>query len=242
MYLIRLDDASEYWDKEKWNKMHDILHRYGINPIVAIIPHNEDRKLLKYQKDSGFIDTILNWIAEGWTPALHGYNHVLSSLNGGINPVNKRSEFAGVSMDEQVQKIKKGYSILMSMGIITKIFVAPAHTFDENTLLAIRQNCPIRVISDTIANDVYFDKDLWFIPQQSGQVRKMKSKVVTFCYHPNTTTEEQFDRLEKFLMKYASLFGSFDDIELKSRQKSMYDKFLSVIYFARRKLIEIIQN
>ena len=242
MYLLRLDDASEYWDKEKWHRMHDLLFLYGIKPIVAIIPNNKSVSFLKYPLDSDFSDTVRAWMNEGWTPALHGCDHILDSKQGGINPVNLRSEFAGKSLEVQEEKIQTGYEKLLSMGIKPSIFVSPAHTFDENTLSALRNKSDIRIISDTIARDVYFKDDFFFIPQISGQVRRLSGGLTTFCYHPNTTTDEQFIKLENFLKKYSSEFIPFDKVNLKYRKKSIFDKLLSAVYFVRRKIIRVLQH
>lgn len=242
MYLMRLDDASQNWNIEKWTRMHNLLKKYGIKPIFAIIPHNEDKKLLDYPEDKEFLQKIKSWISEGWTPALHGYSHTLVEKSGGINPVNNRSEFAGASLDIQKQKIRDGYKILKDWGIDPKIFVAPAHTFDKNTLTALYEECDIRIISDTVASDVYFKDNFYYIPQQSGQARKLNNKITTFCYHPNTTTDAQFEKLEEFLKKYHSQFISFDDIEFKKRKLSLYDKVLSGIYFSRRKITKLIKR
>ena len=83
MYLMRLDDASEHWNIENWHRIHDLLKKYNVNPIVAIIPHNEDTRLIQYPIDDQFNDTILAWIKDGWIPALHGYSHVLEPSMGG---------------------------------------------------------------------------------------------------------------------------------------------------------------
>lgn len=86
-------------------------------------------------------------------------------------------------------------------GINPKIFFAPAHTFDRNTLLALKNKSNIRIISDTIAYDKYEDEGITFIPQQSGRVRKLPFKTVTFCYHPNLMRDKDFFELENFLKK-----------------------------------------
>jgi predicted deacetylase len=83
-------------------------------------------------------------------------------------------------------------------GIDPKVFFAPAHTFDNNTLIALKECSNIRIISDTIANDVYSQFGFTFVPQQSGRVRKLPFKTVTFCYHPNVMNDDEFVRLEKF--------------------------------------------
>ena len=41
-YIMRLDDASEYMDVEKWQRMEDLLDKYHIKPIVGVIPDNQD--------------------------------------------------------------------------------------------------------------------------------------------------------------------------------------------------------
>lgn len=236
MYLIRLDDATEYWDKEKWNKIAAILNKHNIKPIFAIIPSVEDPKLLQYEVDDEYWDTVYSWINEyNWTPALHGYNHVRNIKNAGINPINCDSEFAGLDLESQKEKIKNGYNILLSKGVNTKIFVAPGHTFDENTLLAIKAETPIRIISDTIANDVYKKDGLYFIPQQCGMCRELNFKTVTFCYHPNTMKEKDFIHLDEFLEKNKNKFISFDELKLKNRKPNIYDWILKKAYFIRRK-------
>ena len=213
MYLLRVDDASEHWNKENWQRMHDLCKAYDIKPIVAVIPNNEDAKLLKYPYDIGFNEKILNWIEEGWTPAMHGYNHVFISEFSGMNPVNNRSE------------------LLHALEIYPKIFVAPAHTFDKNTLIALKEESDIRIISDTIAKDIYYDDDFYFIPQQSGEVREIKLPTVTFCYHPNNMSEKSFNKLEDFIVKHKNEMISFNDLVMRKRKLDFQDKVLKSAYF-----------
>lgn len=208
MYIMRLDDVSQHMDLNKWLKMEILLDKYNIKPIYGIIPVNKDPELLKYEKVEDFWELMNRWKEKKWVPAMHGYTHVFETSEGGINPVNNRSEYAGVSLLRQREKIRKGYSVLKDNGIIPKIFFAPAHTFDANTLEALKKESNIRIISDTIANDIYFHNDFFFIPQQSGRCRKLPFKVTTFCYHPNIMSEVDFINLEIFLKKYCNLFKS----------------------------------
>ena len=234
MYLIRLDDASEYMDCNRWDKIEQILDKYNIKPIVGIIPKNKDKFLTNYKKDDKFYEKVHIWIKKGWSVALHGFEHVYLTCEGGINPVQKRSEFAGLSIDEQKKKIREGYSILKEQNIDPKIFFAPSHTFDINTLIALKSETQIRVISDTIANDIYFDNDFYFIPQQSGHVMRLPFKITTFCYHPNTMLEREFELLENFLKHNRDKFISFDKLDLKKRKLSLYDRLLRKLYFLKR--------
>lgn len=236
MYVIRLDDASDYNNLSNWNRMEKILNSYSIKPIVGVIPNNQDPSMVKvYKKNNDFWKKVKQWQNNGWIIAMHGYNHVYITNDGGINPIQNRSEFAGVSLKKQEDKIKNGIEIFKSNGIIPDVFFAPSHTFDKNTLLALKKNSDIRIISDTIANDIYFENDFYFLPQQSGRVRKLPFKFVTFCYHPNTMCDSDFDELENFIKENRNKFNGLDIKNLTKRNKNILDKFLSLLYFARRK-------
>ena len=231
---MRLDDACERMDVKKWAQMEVLLDKYDIKPLVGIIPNCEDEQMKKYEYNTDFWSLANDWISKKWTIAMHGFNHVYSTTCGGINPVNKRSEFAGESIDVQKEKIKNGIDLLKSHGIQPKVFFAPSHTFDENTLEALKASSNIRIISDTISNDVYFEDGFTFVPQQTGKARKLPFKTVTFCYHPNTMTEENFEHLENFLRKYKKNFIEFP-LKENNRKKGLFDKFLRWLYFIKRR-------
>ena len=235
-YIMRLDDASEYMDVEKWQRVENLLDKYGIKPIVGVIPNNQDPDMVGvYTKDESFWNKALQWQEKGWSIALHGYTHVFETKEGGINPVNSRSEFAGVPLERQKEKIRLGVAKLKEHGLAPKIFFAPAHTFDCNTLIALKEESNICTISDTVANSPYFWNGFYFIPQQSGQVRKLPFELVTFCYHPNNMRDNDFRRLEKFIEENSEKFISAEYIKnSRKRRKGIFDRMLSFLYFARR--------
>lgn len=232
MYLMRLDDVSEHMNIQKWTRMQQLLDSYGVKPIYGIIPYNNDPELLKYKYVEGFWELMRTWQGKGWIPAMHGYTHVFETKCGGINPVNKRSEFAGVDFERQCQKIRDGVFCLRKHGIDPSIFFAPAHTFDENTTKALKKESNIRIISDTIADNIYFQDDIWYIPQQSGRVRKLPFKITTFCYHPNIMSDEDYKVLENFLIKHSDKFGEVNNISFIKRKRNAKDRILSTMYFA----------
>lgn len=233
-YYIRLDDASEKRDIVLWDKMEKLLDEHNVKPLVGVIPNCEDPMMENYTFDKNFWDRVQQWSDKGWKIALHGYNHVCTTLEGGINPVNERSEFAGVPLDIQKEKIRKGVEIFRQYGINPKVFFAPSHTFDENTIVALGECSDIRIISDTVANKPYCKYGMTFIPQQSGRVRKLPFNTVTFCYHPNTMKEKDFVELEAFLKANRSMFSDFCAKETK-RKFGVKDWFLKQLYFIRRK-------
>lgn len=239
-YLIRLDDACPYMDKNKWQRMEDILDRYGVKPMVGIIPANADPKTMIESEDPMFWRRAKVWQEKGWAIALHGYNHSYISNEGmqGINPIWRRSEFAGVSLETQKDKIRKGVEILKKNNINANYFFAPSHTFDLNTLKALKEESDIRIISDTIAIKPYSFEEFAIIPQVGGHCTKMRIPGFwTFCLHPNMMTEENFQQTESFLKKYKASFLSFDQIDLTAlKGKDIFSRLLSWAYFKRRSM------
>lgn len=239
-YLLRLDDASPYMDKERWEKMEAMLDKHHIKPLVGIIPNNEDKHTILDEEDTLFWSHALQWIEKGWKVALHGYNHVMTSDQGmrGMNPMWERSEFAGLSLDEQKDKIRKGVAVFRKNRIEPKYFFAPSHTFDTNTLLALHDESNIRVICDTIAFRPYKKDDFVFIPQIVGHCMKMYIPgVYTFCFHPNSMKDREFERLESFLSRYGEHFISFDQILIDSlKTMKLSDHCLRTCFFLYRRL------
>lgn len=218
--------------------MKKILDKHNIKPIYGIIPDNQDPQLFQYKQTDNFWELMCFWQKEGWIPAMHGCTHVFETKDGGINPVNKKSEFAGLPLNGQRKKIRRGYEILRIHDINPSIFFAPAHTYDENTLKALYMETPVRVISDTIANDVYYKKPFYFIPQQSGAVRRLPFRLVTFCYHPNIMKEKDFIKLDNFLCRFSKSFETFSENILTDRKKQMPDRLLNSLYFLRKRMLQ----
>lgn len=234
--ILRLDDAAERMDTGKWERIEALLDAYYIKPLVGIIPDCQDPMMEKYPIDESFWNKVSNWIDKGWCMALHGYRHVYDSKNSGINPVNCFSEFAGHNYEVQAERIRRGIEILKSKGIEPSIFFAPGHTFDENTLKALRTESSIRIISDTPAWNVYQRNGFTFIPQQSGRVRKLPIATVTYCYHPNTMEDEGFCELEFYLEKYGRNFYRVEEVLDIRRKYGVLDRIVNAVYFLRKNI------
>lgn len=232
-YILRLDDACPYSNVANWDRMEALLDAHGVKPLVGVIPHCEDEELIAYGEDTDYLGRIARWNDKGWAFALHGYDHAFVTEEGGLNPVNRKSEFAGVELDVQREKIRRGVAALGELAINPVAFFAPAHTFDANTLRALRECSDIRVVSDTVAFDRYQEDGLTFVPQQSGVVRDLPFRLVTFCYHPNIMADADFDKLKDFLDSHQSSFVPFPT-EGCERKRTLLDSLLSWLYFARR--------
>ena len=243
MYLIRLDDAAEYMDIPKWQKAVELINSFGVCPLIGVIPKCEDPDFVgKYEYNASFWDIARSWQEKGCIMALHGFKHTTKPAKGGLNPIHDRSEFVSLSLEEQKQKIRDGYNILIEQKIKPRVFFAPAHTFDKNTLLALKEETPIRIISDTIANNVYKVDDFFFLPCQQGKCRSLPFKFVTISLHPNEMKENDFANLDSFLKTNASTcIKSFNDLPLLERSLSFYDRLLRFLYFFLRKIKKLVR-
>lgn len=239
-YLIRLDDASPYMNRKKWAKVEELLDKYDVKPLVGIIPDNHDCQTMIEKEEPLFWSKVSKWQDKGWSIAMHGYDHCYTSKKGmkGLNPMWSRSEFAGMTLEEQKEKIRRGVDLLKKKNVEPRVFFAPSHTFDENTLTALREESNIRVISDTIGRFPYKRGDFWFIPQIVGRCRNIPfSGIYTFCFHPNTMNEGSFVSSEKFLKQNKEHIIKFDDVNLSEYgDKKVLDSIISMLFFFYRRL------
>ena len=114
--LLRLDDACPKRDVAKWDRIEALLDKYGVKPLVGVIPDCKDSDMDCYPEDTDFWTVrIPSWQKKGWVLAMHGFNHLYRTESGGINPVNRKSEFAGVLLEEQKTMIRGGYQYLENL-------------------------------------------------------------------------------------------------------------------------------
>jgi predicted deacetylase len=199
-YIIRLDDACPQMHLAKWQRVENILDKYNIQPLVAVIPNNKEKSLY-YDKDENFwIKTIPRWQQKKWELALHGYEHIYTSTNiKSLVPFKQKSEFTGFSYEVQVNKIKTGLAILQSNNINPKVFIAPGHAFDSNTISALLKETNIKFLSDGISTMPFKKLNINWIPQQLWSFKKMPFGIWTICLHPNTMTEKDFNKMDQWL-------------------------------------------
>ena len=125
--LIRFDDICPTMDFEQFHIATSMMDEYQIKPLIGVVPDCKDADLHISDEKSDFWNYVLALQKNGYTIAMHGLHHVFDSPHKGV--VNNRvgSEFSGLSLEVQVEKIRKGKEILKSHGIETDIFFAPAH-------------------------------------------------------------------------------------------------------------------
>lgn len=215
MLAFRLDDIAPGLKRDNLKIIEEIFDEFDIKPIIGVVPQNEDPHLAVDNIDDGFWDDIRRLRDKGWIIAQHGYRHVYSNECGGLLGANPFSEFAGVSYEEQYDMISKGREILESHGLKPQFFMAPGHTFDENTLKALAQN-GITNITDGYTQMPYIRDGITFYPCSLSEPAVSKG-CDTVCIHLNNWGEYEFENLVKFLSEHKDICVGFDKLMTETK-------------------------
>ena len=164
-------------------------------------------------------DTIdFEWIrmkiAEGYVPAMHGCNHVYTTDDAGIFPLNPFSEFAGVSLYDQLKLIGYGKKLLRNKGIDTDVFMAPGHSYDINTLKALK-HFGFKYVTDGFGRRPYTQGGLTFLPislLRSLELKDPEDGVTTFVVHTWMMDDPDFEEYEKLFSEHRERFINFDEL------------------------------
>lgn len=225
-----------------WTQIESILIEHQISPLLAIVPDNQDKKLVVGPAHATFWGEVRKWQAKGWTIGLHGHRHTYVTEDGGIVGISRRSEFAGLLASEQEGKLLLAAEILRLQGIEPKVWIAPGHSFDWNTVEALKQ-VGISVISDGFALAPHSDsRGVFWIPQQLWKFRWRPFGVWTVCCHHNSWTEEEVGQFRQAIEKYRHAITDFSSLASVYRHRrhgpldSLYATAHSAILFLRARL------
>lgn len=207
--FIRIDDITADMDWSRFEQVKDILDCYDVKPLIGVVPANEDSNLIRGNVREDYWEYLKSLVDKGWKIALHGYSHVYLTQESGLLGINPFSEFAGVDWDTQRKKILDGKNELLSHGIATDVFMAPGHTFDSNTLRALR-DCGFTTITDGLNRAPYIRENILFIPCRLRGYNVDEGGTDTICLHPNTISDEGLRILESFLSQHRNIIEEFD--------------------------------
>lgn len=207
--VIRMDDICPRMKKIPFQRMRGLLESYGATAIIGVVPECRDDSLNLEEEDPYFWNMISGLQKKGWTIAMHGCFHQYVTNSNGMISNNKRSEFAGLSYDEQYEKLKYGKQKLQDHGIVTDVFMAPSHSYDKNTLLALK-NLGFRYITDGLTSKPYEFNGLTFIPCIESKIKKC-NRLSTVCYHTNMIMEQRYEETEELLKNNRADVISFSD-------------------------------
>lgn len=243
-YILRLDDACPTMNASKWNHLESILDHFDIKPIVAVVPDNQDPTLNVDSFDPLFWDKVRSWQLKGWTIAMHGYQHLMHKTDSKlVLPFYQRSEFAGLTYDEQAYKLRQSWQLFLSQDVEPTAWIAPAHCFDTITLKALYDVTPIRTISDGLALAPFYEKNLFWIPQQLWDFAERRSGLWTICLHPNSmSTTDIHELFLNIQSRYSSRIISCSDVSPTRLGKTLQDRLFSQFFWKKRYLLLLLSN
>jgi len=241
-YLLRFDDLCPTMSRSQWQRFLPTIEKFGIRPILAVVPCNSDPELQIDEPDPMFWDRMRAMEAAGATIGLHGYRHVCASRGRSLVPFHRTSEFAGVPEDTQRQWIRQGLGILRCNGLNPRIWVAPRHGFDRCTLRILREE-GIGLVSDGLARAPFIREGLTWIPQQLWAPAGKGSGLWTILMHPNTAPDALVDQLEKFVREHHAQFASVDRVfaEFHPSEFGLADRFFEASVLLRRRLRQVLK-
>jgi hypothetical protein len=210
-YLLRFDDLCPTISPARWEQWRKLVEEFGIQPILAVVPNNKDRDLFHARPDPLFWSNLKEMESAGAAIAVHGYRHLCRSRARNLLNLHRKTEFAGVDLNTQREWIRAGFQILRENGLDPRLWVAPRHGFDRNTLRALR-DLGIEHLSDGFARLPHRRFGVTWIPQQLWSPVAKASGLWTICIHPNAAASSECQRLRSFLESHAPQFTSFDRV------------------------------
>ena len=246
-YLLRIDDIAPNMNWEMFDRVKELFFEYNIKPIIGIIPNNKDPELRKFPKHKGnFFNEMRQLKSKGWTIAMHGFEHLYYHCKKkDYLSMKSQTEFVGESLETQKLKIEKGLEILMQHKLDTNVFFAPSHSFDLNTLKALKMN-NFKFIVDGYGLAPFKEHGITFIPQLFNRPIKFPFGLHTSVYHLNTFSDADFSRLRKFVIENQEAIVDFKQatlIENKTFYKVLAKIIKYLLIFKRRttRLVSILQ-
>jgi predicted deacetylase len=234
-FLIRFDDMCPTKDWDIWQKLETIMIEENVKPILSVIPDNQDPTLHEAQADQHFWDRVRGWQARGWTIGLHGYQHRYVTQEAGIIGLNNYSEFAGLPLTEQRNKLRKGLEIFQRESVRADVWVAPAHSFDASTIEAL-VGLGVKTISDGMSLYPHRDsKGVFWVPQQLWRFRTAPLGVWTVCIHSKDelyTNSEFFRRCIREYKESLTSLPAIAAIYAQRRRGATDDIFAKLWSFA----------
>ncbi len=222
-YIYRIDDITPHMNWENFWKVIMIFKKHNVVPIIGVVPNNKDKDL-NYGGKKDYFWKILKYMQENHIVeiAQHGYTHEVILKSEGIFKekfgYNKTSEFAGLTYEEQLIKIKAGKDIFLMHGIEVDTFMAPCHSFDHTTLKVLK-SLGFKYVTDGIGLTPYKVKNLVFVPQQFGKPRNFFYGVITLCLHLNYSSAEEIQQIEKHVESNKNNFIRFSEaVNMKERK------------------------
>ncbi len=226
-YLLRFDDICPTMNWQVWDEIELILSSKDIKPIIAVVPDNRDPKLIVAPAKACFWEWVRARQLQGWSIALHGYQHQYVNRNAGIMRLTPQSEFAGLPRAEQKEKLERGIEIFRREGVRIDAWVAPSHSFDWTTVELLAE-LGINVISDGLWPWPHTDdRGITWVPQQMwSRFKRRPTGLWTACYHHNGWSPKVLAGFRHQTEKFASQITCLSQVldEYRGRRLTFADR------------------
>jgi predicted deacetylase len=209
-FILRFDDISPGMDWTRFKVLEGLCAELEIKPVIGVVPDCRDKKLSIEPDRDDFWHVIRQLAGRGWTIAQHGYTHEYVTNHAGILGINRKSEFAGLSYEEQHRKLELGKEILVREQVWQPVFMAPSHSFDQGTLGALSQ-LGFTSITDGYGIYPYSHSGVTFVPQLFASGFNFGVGIYTVCVHLNSMSEHELAKLVRFVRENRTRFISFSD-------------------------------
>ena len=205
-YVFRMDDICPSMKWSSFTTLMGIFEKHQVVPLLGIVPENKDPHLKVENDNPKFWEIMKNLMAMGQIEvAQHGTYHEYISSSKGILAEDfgfpSRSEFAGLPYEIQLKRLSAGKKALEQHEIFTTYFMAPSHSFDVNTLRALK-TLGFVAVTDGVSKFPYRNHDLVFVPQMHWSPRKIKRGIQTICIHSNEISQKQIEKIATFLDRH----------------------------------------
>lgn len=215
-----MDDITPNMNWKQFWKYINLFKKNNVKPLLGVVPDNCDKELNVEEENYDFWRIIKSLQSNGTVEiAQHGYEH----KNIGQN--NYFSEFVGLPYEQQLEKIKKGRDVLINNNIYTDIWMAPWHSYDDETIKTLK-HLKFKKITDSIALYPFKCNDMLFVPQQLWKPRYFPFGILTICLHINEINNQIFERVKKHVESNADII-SFKEA---SNYSNDFYKIINYIY------------
>ena len=240
MYIVRFDDITPGMNWEKFYKIKKTLENYNIVSVLGVVPDNQDPNLNIEEPIllDDFFNRIRAYKAYGDTIAQHGTHHLYDTQDSGLLGINSNSEFSGNSYLKQLRKLAVGKEIMENHHIWEPFFMAPAHSFDLNTLRALKE-LGFKAVTDGYGFYPYEIEGINLVPQLVGKpISKIKYGIQTICLHTNSMSEDKINIFNEFIHNNNNLFLDFKSV-YNIKPNSIFFNYIS--FYITRFLLKTIR-
>ena len=129
-----------------------------------------------------------------------------------------KSEFIGLSLEAQLEKLRRAWAAFVANGVRPLAFVAPNHGFDQITIEALSRHGQLRVVSDGVSLRPFKDRGLCWLPQVDWRMPKIPLGFRTVCLHPSMMSAVEIARFARSARRAIGSFVALDELELEHAQ------------------------